>query len=128
MGGFDQLRPESPEIARAIPSRAPPLNRESSQTTYTLPVEASAEIEGSGPPVRTTWPVFGSTTPTFCTSLTVIGGSGQVAPLSVERSTAICAAVLLPLIAVRTSMALSRVPSGSAATTLPIVCAFAPGS
>ena len=121
MGGFDQLRPESPEIARAIPSRAPPLNRESSQTTWTLPVDASTAIEGNGPPVRTGSCVFAKSV-TFCTDLTVMGGSGQVAPLSAERSTSILASTsVFVLSLLNTSIAFNNVPSGSTAITLPIV-------
>ena len=119
--GADQLRPPSVEVASATPLRVWSPNFESSQTRWTLPVDASTAIEGNGPPVRTGSWVFAKSV-TFCTGLTVMGASGQVAPLSAERSTAILASTAVFVLSLlNTNIAFNNVPSGSTAITLPIV-------
>ena len=56
--GADQLTPPSLEREIAIASMAPPLKRESCQTTYTSPFGAAA-IEGTIEPSRIAAPVSG---------------------------------------------------------------------
>src|SRR5438132_10800843 len=131
MGVADHVCPPSTDIESAMPSTSVEgglaVKRESSHATYTAPVDASTAIAGSDPPERTALPILASTMPTLRTVATRSGGPGQVIPLSVERRTLIVMLsghVGLLTLQVMTSMTFSKVPSGSTATTLPIVCAL----
>src|SRR5437868_10173820 len=110
--GADHVFPPSVDLERATADC--PVKRLSCQTTYNAPLVASTAISWMMSPVRTGAPVVGSVTEVRATLLTVVGPD-QVAPLSVERSTAtLTPRTLWAFLKLKISMKESTsVPSGS---------------